>query len=99
MISAREAARQFVPFLLALDSEPPGRELHFRELVSDSRNSQRAFEIVCQVYCLAAMRDWKPTLPEISVLVYAPLDNPALIPQVQKDVERILHASEVNGRL
>lgn len=91
MNSVREVARQMISLGTdALDLVPQERAFLFRFLISQAGNSRRAFETVREIYRLAATEEWQPTPLDLSTLVYAPLDNPALIPQIQRDVERIL---------
>jgi hypothetical protein len=91
MTSVRETAKQMISLGTdGLDPGPDRRALLLRFLIWQSRHSQRAFDTVREIYQLAAMREWCPTLRDLSTLIYAPLDNPALIPEIQLDVGRML---------
>jgi hypothetical protein len=91
MNPARETARQFVGLCTHfLDLTPPDRASLLRFLVTEGRKSKRAFETVREVYQLVATHEWQPAFDDLKILVYAPLDNPALIPEIRRNVERIL---------
>lgn len=100
MNSVRDAAKEFVSICtLSLDLTASERASIFCFLVSHGRGSQRTFEIVCEIYHLVATGEWNPSLADLCTLVYGPLDNPALIPHVEGDMERILDSHSNRAQL
>lgn len=75
----------------SLDLSSPERAFWFTVLVIQARSSQRALDTVCGIYHSAATGEWNPCLDELSALIYAPLDNPSLIPYIESDMDQILN--------
>jgi hypothetical protein len=99
MTSVHQAALEFVAALHPIQSEPEEPAFALRPLVSMARNSHLASEILREIYHLAATGAWKPDLADIRMLVYAPLENPGVIPGVQTDMEKILDTYRVTADL
>ena len=85
MSSTQVAATELVDYLRkpSLDLTAPERAFLFGCLVQQSKFSQRALAMVLGFYYLAAAGEWAPSLGDLSALIYAPLDNPSLIPDVE----------------
>jgi len=84
MNSARDIAVEMI--------KCPFAELEFRftGLVMEARVSKFAWDVICEVYHLAAARVWTPDPSELHMLVFAPLENPALAAHIEFDMDRIL---------
>jgi hypothetical protein len=96
MNSTRDAALEFVNGLSASSSE---REFRFTCLVTQTRISKRAWDIIREIYRLAATGEWQPGHGDLTTLVYAPLDNPALIAHIESDMDRILSRCPAQSQL
>jgi hypothetical protein len=95
MNSARNAAVEFISSL----SEPSKYEFRFICLAAQSRNMQSAWDTIREIYRLAATGEWEPSSAEVNALVYAPLENPALIAHIESDMDRILSYHPAQSQL
>ena len=93
MNSARDAAVEFIKW------RSPEHEFLFTCLVMQTRGSKHAWDIVSEIYRLAATREWQPDSAELKMLVFAPLTNPALATHIESDMDQILSYYPNKGQL